>query len=80
MPSLIVALQLGCAESQMARTGPGIAEATGAQEDRVQARQLLNLPATPNTLHCFYSLGFGPNKGQKTELNTFQNTHVHGVR
>ena len=46
MPSFIILLQLGCSESQVVGTGPRIAEASGAQEDGMQACQLLNLPAT----------------------------------
>lgn len=51
MPRFIILLQLGCSESQVAGTGPGIAETTGAQEDGVQACKLLNLPATKETVN-----------------------------
>ena len=51
MPRFIILLQLGCSESQVAGTGPGIAETTGAQEDGVQACQLLDLPATKKTVN-----------------------------
>ena len=49
MPSFIVLLELGCSKSQVASTGPGVAEAAGAQKDAVQACQVFNLPA-PNRL------------------------------